>query len=671
MSRYTIADCYEIFLDQPLKDFDTESVRAYACRDMRQPELPLVCLKTSIFPPPRLHLIEKFFSLSRSMPNIPWMNLQYYGNEYLSSARDAKSMVLVYQRPKGFRLVQNLAERFAPWSEEQVINQLIKPAYEVINALQEKALTHQSISPFNMYFDPDNKIHQIKTGEFLGSPPGLYQHPFFEPLEYAMVEPIGKGEATVTNDLFALGASVAYMINGGFPPQLDLSRLVIQRIEYGTLPLYLPKNIQNGRLYELLRGLLHDNQEHRWHLREVAQWLTAGRQASPMSHPPRRASRPLSFNGKEDIYTINSLFVEMVNSPMAALEMVHKNELSMWLKNGLSDNHRMHQLDDLNTVLGSNASSAERLLGVFQILVPGSPFFWQGKFYSSNGLGTAFCDAVLRNENVESLSSLLSSYILPYYLKVDEVIENTNPDESYHQHHGKSLLTAKNFINYTGIGGGVERAIYHLCPFLPCLSPIVRPYNVLSITELLHALDDIGNRANKPGLPIDKHIIAYIFSKENTFRQSIIKNLSAPSRHKQLCGILGLLSELQVRFRIKKLTGLCKWFGEIAGSVIEEFKNLKYREILRKKLQAAIEQGNLLALIKLLDNSKAIEMDIKGLRAANAEIRSIDQTVQVLANLSGVPNHYAEKLGQNNAMMVAAVLSFIVSGIYIFIKATL
>ncbi len=46
--------------------------------------------------------------------------------------------------------------------------------------------------------------------------------------------------------------------------------------------------------------------------------------------------------------------------PLSALEMVDKNELSMWLKNGLADNHRVHQIEDMKAVLGKDASSSER-----------------------------------------------------------------------------------------------------------------------------------------------------------------------------------------------------------------------------------------------------------------------------------------------------------------------
>lgn len=671
MSGHTVADYYEIFLDQPLKDFESEYVCAYACRDVRQPELPLVCLKSSVFPPPRTGMFDRFQTLIKAMPNLELMDLQYYGNEYISSAKDAKSVVLIYQKPKGAKLVQSLTDRFIPWEEDDVIDKIIKPVFEIINAFSQRKLTHQFISPLNMYLANTEKNPRVKVGDCLATPAGFHQHPFFEPLNYAMVDPIAKGEGTLTNDLFALGATIAFFLNGGFPSQLNLDKLIAQRVEHGTLHVYLPKGLQNGRIYELLRGLLHDNEEHRWGTHEINQWLTAGRQSSAMLHPPRRASRPLSFNGKDDIYTINSLFVEMISNPMSAIEMIHKNELSMWFKNSLSDNHRLHQFDDLATVLGSEASGSERLMGVLQILMPGTPFFWQGRFYMPNGLGIAFTEAVLKNDNVESLSALLSSAILPYYLSADSDPEVIAEDENYAHNFNKAILSAKSFINYQGIGGGIERSIYYMCPRMPCLSPIVRQYNVLSLKELLLVLDEIGSRSKKPELPMDRHIIAYIFSKESTLRQSILHNMSSASKLKQIRGCLRLFSELQLRFRMKKLTGLCQWFGDLAESVIDGFKNLKYQEVLRKRLQAAIEGGDLASLIKLLDNNKAIEIDAQGLRDALHELQGIDRTVRAIVNLTGHQNHYSERIGQNNAMTLAAALSFTTSGLYIFIKAAL
>ena len=128
---------------------------------------------------------------------------------------------------------------------------------------------------------------------------------------------------------------------------------------------------------------------------------------------------------------------------------------------------------------------------------------------------------------------------------------------------------------------------------------------------------------------------------------------------------------MQQKQRIKKLTGLCKWFGELSGSVIDGFKNLQYQEHLKAKLQAIIDSGNLAGLSKLIDNRKAIEIDIRGLRVATNEVNFIESSVKNIINTSGNEIHYSVSIGQNNAMALAASLSIIASGIYIFVKAAL
>ncbi len=672
MSKYIVSEYFEVSLDQPLKEFENEFVRAYAARDMRQPELQLVCIKTSTFPPPRFGLIDRYLSLFRSAPSLPMMALVHSANSYINSSQDSKSTLLFFQRPKGQRVITSINDRFTPWNEDLIIEKLVKPAYEVINSLSQKGLTHQTISPLNMFMVGPEKNNIVRIGESLSVPAGFYQHPYFEPINYSMIDPIAKGEGSITNDLFALGASVAFLALGGLHPNLNPNDILSSRIENGSYHSYIGKNNLSSRLNELLRGLLHDVEEHRWGVYEVGQWLTSGRQASPMTHPPRRASRPITFNDKPEIYTVNTLFAEMIKSPLSALEMVDKNELSMWLKNGLADNHRVHQIEDMKAVLGKDASSSERLLGVFQIMMPETPFFWQGRFYNPQGLGLAFAGNVLKNDNVEAISSLLSSLILPYYMSVD-IMENApeSEEQTANNKAERQVLSAKTFLGYHGIGGGVERAMYHMCTDLACLSPIVRNHNALSLSDLLQALDEIGKRANKPDLPIDKHIIAFIFAKGSNLRQSTIQNLSSSSKQKQIRGALQLLAELQHKQRIKKLTGLCQWFGELSGSVIDSFKNLDYQNHLKMKLQNIIDSGNLLELSKLIDNRKAAEIDGQGLRIATNEVNFINTSVKNIINTTGSDVHYSVSIGQNNAMAFSATLSIIATGIYIFVKAAL
>lgn len=182
MSKFVVSEYFEISLDQPLKEFENEFVKAYAARDTRQPELQLICLKTSSFPPPRVSLLDKYTSLYRSSPSLPLMQLVHSVNGYINSSRDSKSLLLFFQRPKGQRVVNSITDRFTPWSEDFITDKIIKPAYEVLNNLNQMGLTHQSLSPLNMFMSSPEKGHPVKIGESVSVPAGFYQHAFFEPI---------------------------------------------------------------------------------------------------------------------------------------------------------------------------------------------------------------------------------------------------------------------------------------------------------------------------------------------------------------------------------------------------------------------------------------------------------------------------------------------------------
>ena len=76
-------------------------------------------------------------------------------------------------------------------------------------------------------------------------------------------------------------------------------------------------------------------------------------------------------------------------------------------------------------------------------------------------------------------------------------------------------------------------------------------------------------------------------------------------------------------------------------------------------------------LSKLLDNRKAIEVDLQGLRVASNEIRFIEATVKNIIGSTSSDVHYSVSIGQTNAMALSAAISIIATGVYIFVKAAL
>lgn len=666
MSSIVLADRYEILLESPLQEFNTSTAKAYDVRDLSQPDAKLYALKTSVFPSPRLSVIEPLFNLFQSSPNMKMLKIVYAANTAWETGDLERSIALIYKKPSGPQLMRSLYETIQPWTEEQVTRNFIAPMNELLQHLFQNNISHHAIRPTNIYYEDNETKESIIVGECLSEPPGYGQDSAFEPLSRALADPISRGESTDSTDLYALGVTISFLLNGGSPISLaDERTLTISRIETGSFNTFLPrKNISPG-MTDLLKGLLADSDDARWTLKELNTWLTNGKVLQVPVILQKRASRPIFFNGKDDIYTPNLLAYEMRRNPLAALDLISKTDIAMWLKNGLNDNARVHQLQELNAILAKGASPSEKLIGILQILDKGSPLFWQGKSFTIAGFGAGLAESIICNDPIENYVKLISSSIFSYYLNDNKTIGSINDENSI----ARKIQTVRNAMEYRGMGGGIENCLYSLCQDLPCLSPILKSYNALRIPDILFGLNLIGmSIQEKPEEIIDRHIAAFISVREQNVPQRYFHDMETTNNYKKNLAVIKLLAELQRRYKVPKLSGLANWIIQVSIPLLNQYKNVHLRQMVQKRLEALAEEGNLKYIVKLLDNRKALEADQIGLKNAQAEAISIDKKVKSILSSLSSPAHYSESIGQNNAMIISAVLSLGFILFYIVLK---
>lgn len=673
MASFIVSERFEVDEVQNIAYFNTSTAKAYIANDLHQSEHPLIALKTSIFPSPRLDDLDAFMKLGLENAQLKIMHLEYATNAFWpSDGPNCKSVILFYRRPGGQPIMSALDDVFKPWSEDQIITVFLSPMLEILTELKRLNKIHRAIRPTNIYFDHLTRHDSIVLGECLSSPYGYDQGIMFEPLSYALADPIGRGASTISNDLFALGATMAFLFYGRNPCQSMTPQQILEsRIEHGTFETYCPKMKSSSKLSDVLKGLLTDDEAQRWTLKDLSSWIINGNTPSNITQPQpiKRARRPFLFNNRNDILTTTLLAQEIRQNPSQALDLIGKTELLMWTKNSLSDSQKVHKFQDLKAVIPKNAIASERLLGILQVLDPGGPFYWQGRSVTGAGLGMYFAKAVCDNDRVDSLATLLMSPVLFYYLSDAALVEERGDEDKAEEDSPISKFQViKALLAHKEIGGGVERCAYFLCPTLPCLSPNIKSFNCLKITDVLIALDQIGAQSHHPDYPLDRHIISFILTREKNLHQRLFIGLDAKSSRKRLVAMFKLLAELQQRHKMPKLPGLCKWFMDLSEPVINSYRNLKWREHLNKKLLETTNSGNLMTMIRLLDNKKAVESDYIGLQEALREINYLENSVKgIVATLSN-SKHYGERVGQINAMFISSLLSFGFIGGYFLLK---
>ena len=90
------------------------------------------------------------------------------------------------------------------WGEAELLECLLRPAAHVLERLSGRGVTHRAIRPDNVFQSAPSQ--PVTLGQGWAAPPASLQPALFEPPYTAMCLPCGRGEGSVADDVYALGA---------------------------------------------------------------------------------------------------------------------------------------------------------------------------------------------------------------------------------------------------------------------------------------------------------------------------------------------------------------------------------------------------------------------------------------------------------------------------------
>ena len=125
-------------------------------------------------------------------------------------------MAVIYGRPLGGRLVSVIASGEIQVNEYDIQSRIIEPLIQAVSALDARNIRHRSIRPKNLFFMDEEK-EELVLGDFMTAPEGFDQPIVFETIERGMASPGGRGEGGIGEDLYALGVTLVFLIQGANP----------------------------------------------------------------------------------------------------------------------------------------------------------------------------------------------------------------------------------------------------------------------------------------------------------------------------------------------------------------------------------------------------------------------------------------------------------------------
>lgn len=595
--------------------------------------------------------LDVFDALTNSRVGILQSAVQY---EVLKMS-GGQRLGFIMVRPPGPALMANIKSVIKPMREDHLRLNMIQPVFETLMGLQERALFHGAVSPMNLF--SKSELSGLMLGECVSLQPGLIQPAIFEPIERAQCEAMHKGDSTVEDDVFALGVT-AYTLAVGKNPLADMppEDLIRARLEVGTTALLLNHGKLPPGVLEFVRGVCSDIPKQRWNFTEIENWLAGQRVALRATAHAQKASRSITLNGKE-FFRPRNLAEELGKRPGDVRKLIESKEILRWLQRSLGDYDLHDAMNEFIEKTSLNNMTDEVLGAKIAIAIdPQGPIRFKGMSVMPLAVGNALAQAYLdkNTHNQQILAEIISSDLVNFWIKQpgNGNVLMTMLSKTIDQAHG--------YISVSGLGYGLERALYELQHHVPCYSELFARHYMVSLKQLLPAMDELAGDSRRPAEPLDRHTAGFLAARMGRGNEVLLNNLNP---HKDVAtrniGVLNLLAVVQSRFGIEPLPRLCAWLAETLKPALDRFHSRSLKQALQRNLNKLAAAGELGQLQKAVDSTDVVEGDLRGFRNAAGQYRMLTAQIQEMNILLENKNAVGLAVGRRLAAALSVGIGMI------------
>jgi hypothetical protein len=641
----------EIFPSMPLPDLNSPGGSAYAARFKSDAASNLYAIICPSGLPPRIDTVAPM----RTIDN-PGVLRLIDGGVVPWGADGARAYALVYQRPLVPRMVTSLDEVRQPLSEDSINHNFVTPIIGALGALSNAGVVHNSIRPTNIFWRLGN-ASPPQIGEGLSVPAGMGQPVLFEPIERALAMPMGRGTGIYADDCYAFGVTLAFLVMGRNPFQgMEDAAIIHAKMERGSFSAIIGNHRLSPSHIEILRGLLADDARQRWTAADLEQWLNGRRMTPKSSDAGRRASRHFDFMGGE-YWQAAPLAAALSKHVGEATKIIENETLNKWLRRAMNDEDRASDIEAVIRAFkqsGKTASYEDQLVArVCIALDHAAPIRYRGLSVMPGGIASLLAESAVSGNHIQILSEIISSQLVGLWIQMQKEAraEYVTMAQLFERMKGQ--------IEKTSFGNGFERALYEANPGLPCLSPMLRSQYVTTPKILLAALERVAASSNHPREPLDRHIAAFLIVRDR-HRESTFDGMSMPEGSaKRNLAPLTLLSELQYRHGPEHAPQLAAWLAPAVEPLVRRFFSKTLRESMKKAIKEAVAAGNLVVLLRLVDDTRRIERDRQDFAAARLLYNNINQEIAALETKLNDRDSVVRGSGKPMAATISSFLAIV------------
>ena len=647
----------EIFPSKRLPHMDKGPVKAYEAKGKDGGlAFAMLCEKPLI---PQAELAPKYVGvITNHMPRLIGAGVVFW------PPTGKQHSVFIYENKLGRALANGRNPNCMGIKADLVIGGVFRNMVENLRSMADANFVHGNICTSNLFDGGTEGYENVMLGEMLSVPFGFAQPILFETIARSVANPLGKGTPAASDDMYAFGVMLATLIRTHDPlDKMSDQDIVAKKIEASSFNTIIGQERFPGPVLELLRGLLADNEDLRWSIDDVLEWMEGRRvSAKQTAASITKASRPLDFSRKKYLRP-QHLAMHLMSDLPAAVSLVENGDLYLWLNRSLQNKEYEDRYEE--AVVASKRAAggsnyADRVASyIAMAMAPGIPILYKDIRAMPGGLGSMIANAVSAGRDLAQYVDLLQSDMPIFWSKC-----NINPVGDSSDAVTK-LETCSRFLKQSTVGYGIERCVYYLSPSAPCLSEKLAKFYVRNSEEFVQALESMATEKDRPEWFLDRHSIAFLCVRDKTVIEPFLADLNATEKHRQCMAALKVFSSIQKRERMGPLPGLSQWIAGMMTPAINRYHDREKRVRVVEQLEMIKARGELDKIADLFDNFQELQVDLKTFAYAMRQYQALKNEYKALTLELNTNQKFGISTGRQTSMVVSGIVASIVVVIYL------
>jgi serine/threonine protein kinase len=649
---------FTILFDQPLEHLNTigDDGKTYALAfkavDDQRPEALLFALQCPTLPVPNFELLN-----IRDLNHNPFY-MSPVGH-FISNSPAIPDQFLHFFIFDNFDYKKITFDK--PWTSTKIINDLWKPALDVLRKLNDKGMGYRALRIHNLY---ENNNGSIVMGENISAPPGFLQGAAMEPLDQYQCVPYGR-EYKGAHDVYGLAVLSLFLLLG-INPWTDNSEneIAIAKSNFGSfngLMYHLNKKINipstNPMFMDIIAKMLIDDPNKRPSLMEIQEWVKnfsgSGNNSIVHNDSPPFDVKPLRLGNLDTwVKTHLALGFYIRTHLKESYSHLFTLDISDWVDSVLRKPELAQQLKKLNHEFSKkkNMKEDEALFQFIYTIDPTGPITWSYSTFCLNSM----CHVLMMDPNFKkrknSIADFFSSNI------IGKLVRERN-EKGVTQYYGCQEIF-QSTPDYA-----IERIMYYLNPELHCQSPLTRQNFIRTIHELILMMDQLFSNTE---MKFDNHMIAFIIQRSTkAIPNDMLKDLSHIEKAIRILAFIRLINYILKAENEKCPKNLFNYIYQICIPVLDQYKSKKTSDRLKLELDSARGSHDIDKLLAIVDNTSGLKSDHAAWLMAQKESESIDKNIQFITENYLQKNHLVKNKSRIINLSLCMLLSIFI-GILVY-----